>query len=49
MADGMATIDKLAIARAFGLTMRPGQDPDVTNRGFSHQRYKPTKPRPTSA
>jgi len=23
-------------------------DRDVTNRGFPHQRYKPSKPRPTS-
>jgi len=24
------------------------RDGDVTNRGFPHQRYKPSKPRPTS-
>ena len=24
------------------------RDRDVTNRGFAHQRYKPSKPRPTS-
>ena len=24
------------------------RDRDVTNRGFPHQRYKPSKPRPTS-
>jgi len=24
------------------------RDYDVTNRGFPHQRYKPSKPRPTS-
>ena len=28
--------------------MRPERDRDVTNRGLPHQRYKPSKPRPTS-
>ena len=27
---------------------KTGRDHDVTNRGFPHQRYKPSKPRPTS-
>jgi len=48
IAKGLATADKLAIARALGLMTRPGQDRDVTNRGFPHQRCKPSKPRPTS-
>jgi len=26
----------------------PGRDPDVIDGGFPHQRYKPSKPRPTS-
>jgi len=47
IASGLATADKRAIARAFGTTTRPGQDRDVTNRGFPHQRYKPSKPEPT--
>jgi len=48
IASGLATTDKRAIARAFGTTTRPGRDRDVTNRGFPHQRYKPSKPGPTS-
>jgi len=47
IANGLATTDKRAIARAFGTTTRPGQDRDVTNRGFPHQRYKPSKSGPT--
>jgi len=48
IASGLATTDKRAIARAFGTTTRLGQDRDVTNRGFPHQRNKPRKPWPTS-
>jgi len=44
IANGLATTDKRAIARAFGTTTRLGRDRDVTNRGFPHQRYKPSKP-----
>ena len=44
IASRLATTDKRAIARAFGTTTRPGPDSDVTNRGFPHQRYKPSKP-----
>jgi len=47
IASGLATTDKRAIARAFGTTTRPGRDHDVTNRGFPHQRYKPSKLWPT--
>jgi len=47
LTSGLATTDKRAIARAFGTTTRLGQDCDVTNRGFPHQRYKPRKPGPT--
>jgi len=47
IANGLATTDKRAIASAFGTTTRPGRDRDVTNRGFPHQRYKPSKPGPT--
>jgi len=47
IASGLAATDKRAIARAFGTTTRLGQDRDVTNRGFPHQRYKPSKPGPT--
>jgi len=47
IASGLATTHKQAIERAFGTTTRPGQDRDVTNRGFPHQRYKPSKPGPT--
>ena len=47
IANGLATTDKRAIARAFETTTRPGRDRDVTNRGFPHQRYKPSKPGPT--
>ena len=47
IASGLATTDKRAIARAFGSTTRLGRDLDVTNRGFPHQRYKPSKPGPT--
>jgi len=46
IASGLATTDKLAISRAFGTTTRPGRDRDVNNRGFPHQRYKPSKPGP---
>ena len=46
--DGLATTDKRVIARAFGMTTRPGRDRDVTNRGCPHQMYKPSKPGPTS-
>ena len=45
--NGLATTDKRAIARTFGTTTRPRRDRDVTNRGFPHQRYKPSKPGPT--
>jgi len=48
MVNGLAAADKRAIARAFGMPTRPGRDGDVTNRGFPHQRDKPSKPRPTS-
>jgi len=48
IANGLATSDKRAIARAFGTTTRPGRDRDVTNRGFPHQMYKASKPGPTS-
>jgi len=48
IANGLATADQRAIARAVGTTTRPGRDRDVTNRGFPHQRYKPSKPRLTS-
>jgi len=48
IANGLATTDKPAIARAFGTTTTPGRDRDVTNQGFPHQRYKPSKPWPTS-
>jgi len=48
IASGLATTDKRAIARAFGTMTRPARDLDVTNRGFPHLRYKPTKPGPTS-
>ena len=44
IANGLASADKRAIARAFGTTTRPGRDRDVTNRGFPDQRYKPNKP-----
>jgi len=47
IASGLATTDKRAIARAFGMTTRLVRDRDVTNRGFPHQRYKPRKPGPT--
>jgi len=46
--SGLATTDKRAIARALEKTTRPGQDRDVTNRDFPHQRNKPSKPRSTS-
>ena len=48
IANTLAKTDKQAIARAFGTTTRPWRDRDVTNRSFPHQRYKPSKPRPTS-
>jgi len=44
----LATTDKQAIARAFGMTTRLRRDRDVTTRGFPHQRYKSGKPRTTS-
>jgi len=47
IASGLATTDKRAIARAFGMTTRPGRDGDVTNRGFPHPRYKLSKLGPT--
>jgi len=47
IANRLATTDKRAIARAFGTRTRPGRDRGVTNRGFPHQRYKPSKPGPT--
>jgi len=47
IAKGLTTTDKRAIARPFGTTTRPGPDRDVTNRGFPHQRYKPSKSGPT--
>jgi len=47
IANGLATTDQRAIARAFGTTTRPERDRDVTTRGFPHQRYKPSKPGPT--
>ena len=47
IANGLATTNKRAIARAFGTTTRTGRDRDVTNRGFPHQRSKPSKPGPT--
>ena len=47
IARGLATTDKRAIARADGTTTRPERDRDVTNRSFTHQRYKPSKPGPT--
>ena len=47
LTSGLATTDKQAIARALGMTMRPGRDPDVTNRGFPHHKYNPSKPGPT--
>ena len=43
----LATTNKRAIARAVRTTTILGQDGDVTNRGFLHQRYKPSKPRAT--
>ena len=46
--SGLAITDKWAIAKAFGTTTRPETDRDVTNRSFPHQRYKPSKRRPTS-
>jgi len=48
IANRLATTDKQAIARAFGTTTKLRPDRDDTNRGFPHQRYKPSKPRPTS-
>ena len=44
----LATTDKQAIARAFGMTTILRWDRDVTNHGFPHQRYKSCKLRPTS-
>jgi len=44
----LAAADKWAIARAFGMTTKPGRDRDVTNRSFPHPRYKPSMPSPTS-
>ena len=44
----LATTDKQAIARAFGTTALPRHDRYVTNRGFLHQRYKPSKRKPPS-
>jgi len=46
--NGLATTDKLAIARAVGTTTRQRREGDVTNRGFPNERYKPGKPRPSS-
>jgi len=46
--NGLATTDKQGIERAFGTMTKPRRDQDVTNRGFPHQRYKPSKPRPTA-
>jgi len=48
MASALVITDKRAIARGFGKTTRPGRDLDMTNRGFPHHRYKPSKPGPTS-
>jgi len=48
MATKLAAADKRAIERALRITMKLGQDCDVTNRSFPHQRNKPGKPRPTS-
>ena len=48
IASGLATTDKQAIARAFGMTTRPERGHDGTNGGFPHQSYKPSKQRPTS-
>jgi len=45
MVNGLATTDKQAIARAFGMTTIRRRDRAVTNRSFPHQRYKPSKPR----
>jgi len=47
IANGLATTDKRAIARAFGTTTRLGRDRHVTNRAFPYQSYKPSKPGPT--
>jgi len=44
----LATTDKQATASAFGTTALPRRDRDVTNRGFLHQRYKPSKLKPPS-
>jgi len=35
-------------SKAFWDDDETNRDRDVTNRGFPHQRYKPSKPRPTS-
>jgi len=48
MANGLATTDKQAMARAFGTMTRLRRDGDVTDRGFIHQRYKPSKLKATS-
>jgi len=39
----VAKTDEEAIVRAFGMMRRQGRDRDVTNRGFHHLRYKPSK------
>jgi len=44
----LATTDKQAIPRAFGMTTKPRREPNVTNHGFPYQRYKSRKPRPTA-
>jgi len=44
----LATANKGAMVRAFGMTTRPWQDYNFTKSGFPHQRYKSRKPRPTS-
>jgi len=48
IASMLATTNKWAMARALGTRTRAGRDLDVSNRDFPHQRYKSSKPRPTS-
>ena len=40
-------MEKEAIAKAIKTMRRARRASDITNRGFPHQMYKPSKPRPT--
>ena len=45
--SGLATAKQTRHSKGFWDDDEQGRDRDVTNRGFPHQRYKPSEPGPT--